>query len=1034
MSGNDSGDTMRAERRIVTVLVVDIVESTALTENLDPEDARELVGGALSVVIEKVDALGGTVKDLAGDGVLALFGAPVAHEDDAERAVLCGLRVIEAIADYAQVVADRWHVEDFAVRVGIETGPAVLGPLGAGSRVEYGAVGDAVVTAARLQSHAEPGTVLAGAATRAMVENRFMWGSPRPLELKGKRGPVEASPVLSYAPGRLRDVSPFGAPLVGRVDELARVTRALDDLRKGHGRVVLIGGEPGVGKSRLIAELQRQFMATSAGQWLEGAAVSYAVAVPYLPYRHLLLHWLGCPVEAGRGKVLSALEQRAANLAQPAGDALRRILPALAPGTGDRVAAPEEIQQRTFRAVGKLFDELAVASPLVLVLEDLHWSDATSLALTEHLASTITLRPILLLLAVRGETAWRRLTDRLTRSNPDTILPIYLFPLEPGADKALLNSLLGGAVLPHGLERRLLDAGQGNPLFLEEQVRSLIAAGAVELDQSGWRFVADTPLQLAPTIERALVARIDQLDPAVRDVLLAASVLGPHFRLSLLDALLGRNTPETLAGLADDYLLPDGRIDDDGGAYRFRHALVQEAAYRCLLRRQRVELHARAAAALAADYAGREDEIAANLGRHLAAAGDYDRAAKHMLAAVRQATAAFANEEAAALAQEALTLIDARTDDLADAHRSIARDLFRTRAVALHHLSRHDEMVEALGQALALTPADDVLGIAEMHTLMGVSFRDAHRFDDAMTEFDIAERCIGKKFRTRDGFARWLDLQLGRGGVLYWQGNVDGYTQLLQQVEPYIDELATDEQRLLFYDSARAVLWRRDRYQVSDETIRLDGIAYQASEASRDPVVRAWGTFYHGLTLMWHGDIEDAGRMFRESNRASEQLADSLLLSRSVTYRLVVARLQGDVRSATDLIAPVIDAARQARLPEYEALVAATEAWIAYRCGDADRTMSQGQNALDQWTSLPNRYFFDWMACLPLVSVALTRDELAAASDLAGLMLDETQQRLPAQLEECLSAAIHATEIGDPSVARSKLEEAVTIARDLHWL
>jgi class 3 adenylate cyclase len=168
-------EQMREDRRIVTALFADIVGSTAITERLDPEDARDVIGGAVALMIEHVDALGGTVKDLAGDGVLALWGAPIAHEDDAERAVLCGLRIIDVIADHGVDVLERWGLQEFSVRVGIETGRAVMGRVGGGSRVEYGATGDVLNTAARLQSHAEAGCVLVGAATRGMIEDRFTW-------------------------------------------------------------------------------------------------------------------------------------------------------------------------------------------------------------------------------------------------------------------------------------------------------------------------------------------------------------------------------------------------------------------------------------------------------------------------------------------------------------------------------------------------------------------------------------------------------------------------------------------------------------------------------------------------------------------------------------------------------------------------------------------------------------------------------------------------------------------------------------------
>ena len=210
----------------MTALFADLKGSTSIAENLDPEDARDVLGTAVARVIEQVDALGGTVKDLAGDGVLALFGAPVAHEDDAERAVLCGLRIVSAISEYATHVQDRWDIPGFAVRVGIETGQVVLGPVGAGSRIEYGAVGDALNTAARLEAQAEPGTVLVGRTTRGMVADRFKWGPVTTRELKGKERPVDAAVAIAHISGNAALKRRLRAPLVGRHDDLARLERA----------------------------------------------------------------------------------------------------------------------------------------------------------------------------------------------------------------------------------------------------------------------------------------------------------------------------------------------------------------------------------------------------------------------------------------------------------------------------------------------------------------------------------------------------------------------------------------------------------------------------------------------------------------------------------------------------------------------------------------------------------------------------------------------------------------------------------------
>jgi class 3 adenylate cyclase len=249
---------MRAARKVVTALFADLAGSTELSERLDPEDYREVMRGAIEAMIVAIEAFGGTIKDLAGDGVLALFGAPVAHEDDQERAVLAGLRIVESMASYGADVARRWG-EQLFVRVGIETGLVVLGPVGASSRIEYGAVGDAVIAAFRLQSSASLQTVLVGEAARRGIEQIFEWGAVQELSLKGKAQPVAARQALGLRPGPRAVGRARTAPvLVGREAEMAMLRAAISNVRGSAGGLVCITGDAGVGKSRLVEESRKR--------------------------------------------------------------------------------------------------------------------------------------------------------------------------------------------------------------------------------------------------------------------------------------------------------------------------------------------------------------------------------------------------------------------------------------------------------------------------------------------------------------------------------------------------------------------------------------------------------------------------------------------------------------------------------------------------------------------------------------------------------------------------------------------------------
>ncbi|MGH2429263.1 MAG: AAA family ATPase [Candidatus Limnocylindria bacterium] len=403
------------ERRVITVLVADLVGSTRLAERMEPEDTRLVIGEAIARMVTAVEQLGGHVKDLAGDGVLAFFGAPVAHEDDAQRAVHAGLTITREMATYAAEIGEAWGVTGFAVRVAVNTGPVVVGEVGAGGRVEYAAFGDTVNTAARLQAEARPGTVLAAAATRRLAETAFRWGAPADHLLRGHDAVTTAyevdGTVEHRAPAEDRTQL---TPLIGRDQELRVAGEALDEVRSGAGAIVFVTGEPGIGKSRLLLELRSLFHARRPQRgrslWLEGRCVSYGESLAYWPYQDLLRDLLGVGRDQPELKARVALRRLVDELF---GDRSGDLYPYLAVMLGlslegnakAKVAhlSPEALRYRTFEVVGQLIARLARDGPVAVVLDDQHWADATSLSLTDQLLALADEEAVLLVLAQRTE-------------------------------------------------------------------------------------------------------------------------------------------------------------------------------------------------------------------------------------------------------------------------------------------------------------------------------------------------------------------------------------------------------------------------------------------------------------------------------------------------------------------------------------------------------------------------------------------------------------------------------------------------------
>ena len=605
---------MREERKVVTALFADVVGSTQLTEQLDPEDAREVLGDAVRQMVDAVEAFGGTVKDLAGDGILALFGAPTTHEDDAERAIRAALRIVRETEGGG-------GPSTLSVRVGIETGLVVLGPIGGGGRVEYGATGDALNTAARLQSHASPGGVLVGEATHDAVGDLFAWGEERRLQLKGKAEPVSAFEVVGERTGSRGDVA--STPMVGREREFERASRVAARALGGDGGVLVAVGDPGIGKSRLVEEMRHTI---SGGTWLEGRCVSFGASTPYLPLRDPIQDALAF----ARGEPFTRADVHERVQAVVPGE-LDDAVPYLASVLGAkddealRSLSPETRRLRTLDAIRRFVVAVAERGPTVLAVEDLHWADPSTVEALERLVPVCEGLPLLFVFTTRGGGAG----EAFPASLPDRTDVIELSPLPNDRVDDLVDALLEGESIPGGLLRRVVETSGGNPFFLSELIRSLVASGALASD-AGSR---EATVELPNTIEKVILARLDLQEPSARDLITAASVLGRAVELPLLERLVGSDPRAEADGLVSAGLFErDGEPDE----VWFAHALIQEVAYGSLLKRRRRELHATAAAAIEELWPERLDEYLGLLAFHHRRAGDLEAARRwHDLAAER---------------------------------------------------------------------------------------------------------------------------------------------------------------------------------------------------------------------------------------------------------------------------------------------------------------------------------------------------------------------------------------------------------------
>lgn len=705
---------VEGERKLVTVLFADVIGSTSLGERLDPEQVTEIMNGAFARFNAAVIRYGGTVARLLGDAVLAIFGAPVAHEDDPERAVLAGLAIQEEAADYARLVGQEYDIE-FGVRVGINTGLAVLTTVGDESRNEYTAMGDTVNVAARMQAEASPGTVLASADTYHFINRLFDVKARGPLEVKGKSAPIEAYEIvgLKRTPASVRGLEGITSSLVGRDAELNTLQLGVRAVREGRGSLVSIVGEAGLGKSRLMAELRQEAVREdSPPRWMEGRSISYGQALPYFPWRHMLRAALGADDTTTPDEVRAIVrrEWRVRGLDEDAVIFLEALLGVEGDGTADGVVELQriEITRGITDAVRLYLAALAERAPLVLVFDDLHWADDASLELLNAVAELVVDHPIMLVAIARPDHmagSWETL-QRLQQRLAERFSRLDLEPLSAGSSQTLLANLLYVEALPEAIRSLILRKSEGNPFFLEEVIRSLIDSEYLVRENGHWRATRQiVDVALPDTLSGLLTARIDRLPAPTKQVAQVAAVIGRTFPFDVLTGVFERSPaaeriedPQAhLERLAMEELVREW-AHDPRLEYIFKHALTQEAAYDLLLIRRRRDYHTRVGLVLEDLYPQRLDELAPLIAHHFWLGEDWGSALRYARRAGEEAERAGALHEASNHYDRAYSALQ----KIPDCDASLLIDIILAWVRTSYKLLPPDTILQRLEEAEAL--------------------------------------------------------------------------------------------------------------------------------------------------------------------------------------------------------------------------------------------------------------------------------------------------------------------------------------------
>ncbi len=727
---------VEGERKQVTVLFCDIADSTPLAARLGPERMHRVLDAFFELALEQVHRYEGTVNQFLGDGFMALFGAPIALEDHARRAVLAALDIQRVLAERAPAMLDAG--DRLGLRIGLNSGAVVVGKIGDNLRMDYTAIGDTTNVAARLQALADPGTVL---ASESVVRATAPWVDFEALGLKELKGKAEPVPVWravsAHRDRRGADAAGPGAtavPLVGRDVELATIRARIDRLAAGEGGILTISGDAGLGKSRLAAEAVR--LARERGfDCVEGSCLSFGRTISYWPFREAIRRHFGIGEDDPEDVAWSRLRFGVEWLFP---DGVEDLLPYL--GTLLALRLPAEFVERAryldggamgnqiFRSSLRLLERMAQQRPVVLVLEDWHWADDSSVDLLLHLLTLATRSSILFMVALRPVEGGRAQALQET-IDADVELRarhtvIELAPLGSEDTARVAENLLAGGALPAAVRGELLDRAAGNPFYMEEIVRALIASGAMvrRADTGQWEttsLLAATPLPT--TIEGIIVGRIDRLEDEVKQVLKAAAVVGRSFFYRVLKAVTqaGMALEEDLAKLQRADLVHERRRLPEL-EYVFQHPLLQQATYNSLLDERRRELHRKVGQTMETLFAGQIEEFYPMLAHHFAQAGDWGKAQHYLFLAGDQAGRIAADAEALEHYRDALAFSEKAGgvpfDPIAQAvlDRKIGEALFR--------LGRHEQSITYLDGALHRLGIDFPRTTRERRSALAVLF------------------------------------------------------------------------------------------------------------------------------------------------------------------------------------------------------------------------------------------------------------------------------------------------------------------------
>jgi len=916
-------------RRAVSVLFVDLTGFTPLSEKLETEKLYELLQDFIAGLVDIVYRYEGMVDKLTGDGLMALFGAPVSHENNAERALRTAIDMHLGMATMNQ----KWNIGlgyELSIHVGVNDGEVILGGMGGtGKLLNYTAVGDSVNLAKRLEENASPGTTLVSESVFNQTQALFDYQPMPPLAVKGKAAPVTAFRLLGprLRPDLVRGVKGLYSPMVGRESELQQVKSVVEALDQAkQGGFVLVSGEAGIGKSRLTREMKAAIPPNSL-QVVEGQTLTYRKSIPYWLFQDLMRSFLGASPalsQAGLGALLA--ERTRQLLPETAG----RVLPYLEymlslepsdPSAGEtlRHLDAEQLHKQVSQGVRELLSAAAARQPVLMILEDIHWADDSSLSLILYLLESVSRLPIVIYAVTRpvDEGMITRLRDFGRQKLIDCFTEIQLRSLQPEQSAQLLLSLLAIPQIPESLSAEIIQRSAGLPFFMEEMLRVLIEKKIiVQADSGAWQFnpaVEITGLGVPETLQNLILTRFDRLDPEYRLVLQTAAVIGYQFSLLVLKTVLAEKVrPELdhiLQNLAErEFIVPEAQAGEE--RFLFRHTLMSDAIYGTLLQRTRKELHGKIGNAIEYLYQDRLEDQAELLANHFQFSAFQEKALRYLILAGQKAARRFATAQARQHFEQALALLGSvphSEEQSLQVHEGLGEALL---IVGEYQPARDHYQIglDCIGQM----PPGDASSVASyekkafLHRKIATTYERQGDYDKAIAQLSDAQQVLDQAPEPMP--VEQASAMNDMGWIFFRRGNPDLAEKYLLEALPLVENTTYYAVTASIYNRLGGIKFQKDQLDLTAE-YTLKSLLLREKIGDTAAVARSYNNL--GLISWKTGKWAEALSYLERSFDLQTRLGDTVALIDLHTNQGLLQLDRGETQQAEHHLKEALETSQQ---------------------------------------------------------------------------------------------------------------------------